>query len=126
MAENLRYMPFTLDEESFRIGNYFKRRDSLYTYQATFLLIYGLIKGLSILLLPTPESQSLVSRLDLAATMNICLVALIVLVKNTIAAACRDKCPFFLARLKTSFSDAPELHDSGEKDYVMLLNKKYD
>ena len=26
LFEDVRYMPFTLDEESFRIGNYFKRR----------------------------------------------------------------------------------------------------
>ena len=49
-VEQVKYMPFALDESQHGICHYFKRRDSLYTYQATLLLVIGVVKVLTITL----------------------------------------------------------------------------
>ena len=105
-VENVRYMPFRLDEDKHRIGHYFKRRDALYTHQAAALLLVGFIKvGLSVYHWGVAEGDNnLAAWADVFASMNIVFLFCIQLISKFITLEfLQKKFPFEFASFKSAW-----------------------
>ena len=115
------------DEDKWLIGHYLKRREALYTWQATMLYVIGLSRAARIAYLYLWANQgaahfSFLDWLDLACAFNIAFTAFIWLFVKIVCVISYNF-PFAAGRIKGSFVRSPPLSIS-QKRKLLTMNKE--
>ena len=85
--ESKRVLSFTIDEDKLQIGHYLKRREALFTWQGTLLILLGIVRIICNLcqyffMSSSEKALSLTGKLDLFFSLNVTITFLVWVVNN--------------------------------------------
>ena len=124
MIEQRQWLSFRINEAELHVGSYLRRKEALYTWQARVLLLIGFIKITGFILAwwrnrQTEESfnsKSVIEWADEAATLNLIILLLILIVMRvSTLIICQKKCPYFLMNFKAALSGVPKKDSTSTK-----------